>query len=105
MHALGGNVWMAQLDGPASGVMMIPIPGKGGIYHGVEGVERALAVADIEDVTITATEGQMLVPLPEGSSYLGFIFARGESAGGGGTGFAAVARGTAIPHCDRARDV
>ena len=79
VHALGGNVWMAQLDGPASGVMMIPIPGKGGIYHGVDGVERALAVADIEDVTITATEGQMLVPLPEGSSYLGFIFARGES--------------------------
>ena len=80
VHALGGNVWMAQLDGPASGVMMIPIPGKGGIYHGVDGVEGALAVADIEDVTITATEGQMLVPLPEGSSYLGFIFARGESA-------------------------
>ena len=79
VHALGGNVSMAELDGPASGVMMIPIPGKGGIYHGVDGVERALAVADIEDVTITATEGQMLVPLPEGSSYLGFIFARGES--------------------------
>jgi biotin carboxylase len=80
VHALGGNVWMAQVDGPASGVMMIPIPGKGGIYHGVEGMERALAVADIEDVMITATEGQLLVPLPEGSSYLGFIFARGETA-------------------------
>ena len=80
VHALGGNVWMAQLDGPASGVMMIPIPRQGGIYQGTEGVERALAVADIEDVVITATEGQLLVPLPEGSSYLGFIFARGETA-------------------------
>jgi biotin carboxylase len=80
VHALGGNVWMAQVDGPASGVMMIPIPRQGGIYQGVEGVERALAVADIEDVVITATEGQLLVPLPEGSSYLGFIFARGETA-------------------------
>jgi biotin carboxylase len=80
VHALGGNVWMAEVDGPASGVMMIPIPRPGGIYHGVEGVERAMAVADIEDVTITATEGQSLVPLPEGSSYLGFIFARGETA-------------------------
>ena len=80
VHALGGNVWMAEVDGPASGVMMIPIPRPGGIYHGVDGVERALAVADIEDVTITATEGQLLVPLPEGSSYLGFIFARGETA-------------------------
>jgi hypothetical protein len=48
----------------------------------VEGVELALAVAGIEDVTITATEGQLLVPLPEGSSYLGFIFARGETAEG-----------------------
>ena len=45
VHALGGNVWMAQVDGPASGVMMIPIPRQGGIYHGVEGMERALAVA------------------------------------------------------------
>ncbi len=80
VHALGGNVWMAQVDGPASGVMMIPIPGQGGIYQGVEGAERALAVADIEDVVITATEGQLLIPLPEGSSYLGFIFARGETA-------------------------
>jgi biotin carboxylase len=80
VHALGGNVWMAEVDGPASGVMMIPIPRPGGIYHGVDGVERAMAVADIEDVTITATEGQLLVPLPEGSSYLGFIFARGETA-------------------------
>jgi len=79
VHAFGGNVWMAQLDGPASGVMMIPIPGQGGIYQGVEGLDRAQAVADIEDVMITATEGQLLVPLPEGSSYLGFIFARGES--------------------------
>ena len=80
VHALGGNVWMAQVDGPASGVMMIPIPRHGGIYHGAEGVECALAVADIEDVVITATEGQLLVPLPEGSSYLGFIFARGQTA-------------------------
>ena len=80
VHALGGDVWMAQLDGEASGVMMIPIPRNGGIYQGVEGSERALAVADIEDVVITATEGQVLVPLPEGASYLGFIFARGETA-------------------------
>ncbi len=78
VHALGGNVWMAKLDDGASGVMMIPIP-KGGIYQSVEGVERALAVPGIEDVTITAAEGQVLLPLPEGSSYLGFIFARGET--------------------------
>ena len=77
-HALGEDMSEARLAHAASGVMMIPIP-KGGIYEGVEGVEQAKAVGGIEDVVITATEGQRLVPLPEGASYLGFIFARGES--------------------------
>jgi biotin carboxylase len=79
VHALGGNVGMAQVDRRTSGVMMIPIPRQGGIYQGVEGVAHALAGADIEDIVITATVGQALVPLPEGSSYLGFIFARGAT--------------------------
>jgi biotin carboxylase len=77
VHALGGHIWMAALDAEASGVMMIPIP-KGGIYQSVEGVERARAVPGIEDIEITAVEGQVLLPLPEGASYLGFLFARGE---------------------------
>jgi biotin carboxylase len=77
-HALGEDVSRAQRAGPASGVMMIPIP-KGGIYERTEGVERAAAVPGIEDAIITATEGQRLIPLPEGSSYLGFLFARAES--------------------------
>ena len=33
----------------------------------------------IEDVAISAHLGQRLVPLPEGSRYLGFIFARADS--------------------------
>jgi biotin carboxylase len=78
VHAFGGNVSMAHLDGPASGVMMIPTP-MNGLYRGVEGVERALAVPLIEDVVITAAEGQHFVPPPEGASYLGFIFARGDT--------------------------
>ena len=41
-------------------------------------IERA-PQPGIEDVIITAKQGQKLVPLPEGASYLGFIFARGES--------------------------
>jgi phosphoribosylaminoimidazole carboxylase (NCAIR synthetase) len=77
-HALGEDVSTARLQGPASGVMMIPIP-RGGIYQSVDGIDRALAVPCIEDVTVTAKEGQRLVPLPEGSSYLGFIFARADS--------------------------
>ncbi|HET9320301.1 MAG TPA: carboxylate--amine ligase, partial [Bryobacteraceae bacterium] len=47
--------------------------------EGVAGVEPASAVPNIEEVIITAKEGQKLLPLPEGASYLGFIFARGES--------------------------
>ena len=77
-HALGEDVSAARLDGPASGVMMIPIP-KGGIYQSVDGIERAAAVPGIEDVVVTAKVGQRFVPLPEGSSYLGFLFARGSS--------------------------
>ena len=77
-HALGEDVSEARLDGPASGVMMIPIP-KGGIYQSVDGAQRAAAVPGIADVAITAKVGQRFIPLPEGSSYLGFIFARGSS--------------------------
>ena len=79
-HAVGEDVSGARPASGASGVMMIPIP-KGGIYESVEGVERARKVAGIEDVIITARQGQRLIPLPEGSSYLGFIFARGDSGG------------------------
>jgi biotin carboxylase len=76
-HALGRPLGELTRTA-ASGVMMIPIP-KGGVYAGVRGVEAARAVADVEDVVISAQPGQVLVPLPEGHSYLGFIFARAGS--------------------------
>ena len=60
---------------------MIPIPAAG-IYSGVSGVEDASKTADIEAVEITAKEGQQLEPLPEGQSYLGFIFSRASSQEG-----------------------
>jgi len=63
---------------PAAGVMMIPIP-RAGIYVDVEGLERARSQPGIEEVIVTAKQGQKLVPLPEGASYLGFIFARAET--------------------------
>jgi biotin carboxylase len=77
-HALGEDVSGARLAGPASGVMMIPIP-KGGVYESVQGIDEAQATAGIEEVVITAKPGQHLAPLPEGDSYLGFIFARGTT--------------------------
>jgi biotin carboxylase len=77
-HALGEDVSECRLADPASGVMMIPIP-RTGVYEDVAGLERARAVEGVEDVVITAERGQKLVPLPEGASYLGFIFARGNA--------------------------
>lgn len=63
---------------PASGVMMIPVPGAG-VLQSVNGVENARLVAYVTDVVITAKPGETLVPLPEGASYPGFIFAEGPS--------------------------
>jgi len=57
---------------------MIPIPAQG-VYVDVRGVNEAELTPGIEEVIITAKQGQKLVPLPEGKSYLGFIFARGDS--------------------------
>jgi hypothetical protein len=79
-HALGEDVSRVRLAPGAHGVMMIPIP-RAGIYTGVSGLEQARAVPGIEDVVITAKEGQTMLPLPEGASYLGFIFARAASPG------------------------
>jgi hypothetical protein len=55
--------------------MMIPIPRRG-IFKGVAGESAAKEVPHVEDVLITAKRDQLLEPLPEGDSYLGFIFAR-----------------------------
>lgn len=77
-HAAGELVEGIEMPTPAAGVMMIPIP-REGIYVAVEGVDAARDTTGIEDVVITAKQGQKLVPLPEGASYLGFIFARGDS--------------------------
>ena len=46
-----------------------------GARKAVELESDARRVPDIIDVTITAKPGTKLTPLPEGKSYLGFIFA------------------------------
>jgi biotin carboxylase len=78
-HALGEDVGAYRRELSASGVMMIPIPQRG-ILRRVDGVDAARAVANVDDVRMTAKTDAMLVPLPEGRSYLGFIFAHGEEA-------------------------
>jgi hypothetical protein len=74
-HALREDVTMFTRERRASGVMMIPIPLRG-VYKSVEGERDARAVPDIVDLQMTAKPGATLIPLPEGKSYLGFIFAR-----------------------------
>jgi biotin carboxylase len=74
-HALGWPIASLERERPAAAVMMIPIP-RGGILEEVRGLEEARAVAGIEDVTISIATGHAVVPLPEGSRYLGFIFSR-----------------------------
>jgi ATP-grasp domain-containing protein/L-aminoacid ligase-like protein len=78
-HALGEESTGWQRETTASGVMMIPIP-KRGIYRGASGLDDARAVPGIVDVRLTAKLDQLLLPLPEGASYLGFIFARANRA-------------------------
>jgi biotin carboxylase len=75
-HACGESVERAVREAVSSGVMMIPIPARG-VYRRVEGVDAARTIPGVEDVRITAKPDQLLVPLPEGASYLGFIFAGG----------------------------
>lgn len=77
-HAMGLPLAPLRREARAAGVMMLPIPRRG-VLHGVRGVEAARAVPGVEDVVITAPEGREVVPLPEGDSYLGFLFARGET--------------------------
>jgi biotin carboxylase len=76
-QALGLGPPPASDASRASGVMMIPIP-RGGVLRGVSGEADALRVPLIEGLEITARLHQQLLPLPEGDSYLGFLFARGE---------------------------
>ena len=76
-HAIGQNVARYQREHGASAVMMIPIPRRG-VLRSVAGLDQARAVPGVEDVRITAKPDQVLVPLPEGASYLGFIFARAD---------------------------
>jgi hypothetical protein len=77
-HAAGEDISHLERESKASGVMMVPIE-REGVYEGVLGIEDALGVAGIEEIEITAKFGQALEPLPEGASYLGFIFAHGVS--------------------------
>lgn len=77
-HATGEEIAVIEREKQAAGVMMIPIPAAG-LLKNVWGVEEARQVPLVTGLEITAKLNYSLVPLPEGASYLGFIFARGDT--------------------------
>ena len=74
-NALGVRVRGTRLAPGASGVSMIPVPSSG-VFAGIDGTETARAVAHITDVEVSSIAGRPVAPLPEESTYLGFVFAR-----------------------------
>jgi len=78
-QALGMPGSDAQRESDASGVMMIPVP-RSGIFEGADGIEAAEKVPGVDEIRITARLRDYVAAWPEGSSYLGFVFARAKSA-------------------------
>ena len=78
-HALGLPGANLPREESAAGVMMIPVPGSGTLED-VEGIEQASGTPGITEIEITARRHDFIAAWPEGASYLGFIFARGETA-------------------------
>jgi biotin carboxylase len=78
-HALGlsGSDWPREQA--ASGVMMIPVP-RSGILEKIEGEDPARSVPGIAALEITARLHDYIAAWPEGSSYMGFLFATGNTA-------------------------
>ena len=77
-HALELPGWNSPRERIASGVMMIPVP-KSGILESVSGEEGARSIPGITELAITARLHDAIAAWPEGSSYLGFLFARGST--------------------------
>ena len=75
---LPGSHWPREQV--ASGVMMIPVP-RSGVFEKVQGEEEARATPGVSELHITARIHDYVAAWPEGSSYLGFLFARGGTPG------------------------
>ena len=78
-HAVGEDITNVRREAAGAAVMMIPIPRRG-VLRGVAGEQEARSVPGVTEVRITAKPDQLLEQLPEAGSYLGFIFARGQTA-------------------------
>ena len=74
-NALGIRVRGTRLAPGASGVSMIPVPTKG-VFAGIDGVTAAREIEHITDINVSSIVGRSVAPVPEESTYLGFVFAR-----------------------------
>jgi len=68
-----------QINDSAAGVLMLPVKEEG-VLRRVEGVMKAEKVPYIDEVEISLREGYKVHPLPEGASYLGFVFSSAPDA-------------------------
>jgi len=77
LNSLGYKPTTSNNSG-AAGVLMIPVPATG-ILRRVEGIGAARKIPGIVSVEIDIKTGQLLQQWPEGGSYPGFIFSRGDN--------------------------
>jgi len=77
-HALGMPLPSLEREARPSGVMMLPVP-HSGTLRAIRGQTEAARVPGIDAVQVTVAPGQTLVAWPEGSRYVGFIFAHGDT--------------------------
>ncbi|MFN2568618.1 MAG: ATP-grasp domain-containing protein [Candidatus Dormibacteria bacterium] len=77
-HAVGAPMPSLRPAGTATGVLMIPIPGRGTL-RSVTGIDEVRSLPGLDSVSITIPPGEEVVPLPEGDRYLGFLFASGPT--------------------------
>jgi len=75
INGMCGILPAEERDAESAGVLMIPIT-TSGILKRIEGLTEAMQTEYVRDIEIHINPGYELIPLPEGASYLGFIFAQ-----------------------------
>jgi len=78
-HALNLPLPAPIAGPPATGVLMLPVTATGRV-DAVRGVDAARMVRGVTEVVMAVGVGQHVVVLPAGDRYLGFVFARNETA-------------------------
>ena len=76
--AIGEPLGAWERERQAAGVLLLPVPSSGELEY-IRGVDEARRVPGIEAVEITAQPDRVLAAPPEANTYLGCIFARGET--------------------------